>query len=81
MAITHRPPHDLNGLQQVLVRRCDITVGGDVMSALDAAALAAAGLPPVRGILHAEGLPQGGADEEEAAHLQEQLHHFLATKV
>lgn len=67
----------------MLVRQCDITVGGDVISALDAAALAEAGLPPVRGILHAEGegLPQGGADEKEATNPQEQLQQFLATKV
>lgn len=72
--------HGLLGRGQVLVLRCDVTVGGDVISALAAAASAEAGLPPVRGILHAAGPQQGGTDEEGLT-LEERRQRFLEAKV
>lgn len=61
---TPSPP----GRRQVVVIRCDVTVADDVTAALFKAGLAGAGLPPVRGIVHAACPPQGGgADKEDDA--------------
>lgn len=68
--------------EQVVVLRCDVTVGDDVSSALAAAASSEAGLPPVRGIVHAACPPQageGGEDREGAPWGVQQ--RFLGAKV
>lgn len=69
--------------KQVVVLRCDVTVGDDVSNALAAAASSEAGLPPVRGIVHAACPPQAvgeaGDDREGAPRGTEQ--RFLGAKV
>lgn len=69
-----------------MVLRCDVTVGDDVSNAFAAAASAEAGLPPVRGIVHAACPPQTGEGEggnaregEGASPVVEQ--RFLGAKV
>lgn len=64
----------------MLVLKCDVKVGSDVVDALATAASSGAGIPPVRGIVHADCPSQWEVDGEDTA-LEGRQQRFLETKV